>query len=55
MPGKAVLYLRVSTGQQVDRGSSLPSQESACREYASRNGYEVLDVYVDEVPPRARG
>lgn len=48
MPGKAVLYLRVSTGQQVDRGSSLPSQESACREYASRNEYEVLDVYVDE-------
>lgn len=48
MPGKAVLYLRVSTGQQVDRGSSLPSQESACREYAERNGYEVVDVYVDE-------
>ncbi len=45
---KAAIYLRVSTGQQVDRGSSLPSQEAACREFAARSGYDVEDVYSDE-------
>ena len=44
----AVIYTRVSTGQQVERGSSLPSQEAACREFAARHGYDVLDVYQDE-------
>lgn len=44
----AALYLRVSTGQQVDRGSSLPSQEDACREYAERNGYSVANIFTDE-------
>lgn len=45
---KAVLYVRVSTKEQVDEGNSLSTQEKHCREYTSKNGYEVAEVYVEQ-------
>jgi site-specific DNA recombinase len=42
----AVIYCRVSSKEQVE-GTSLESQEQACREYASRNRLEVAQVFVD--------
>ncbi|MBF0571703.1 MAG: recombinase family protein [Candidatus Omnitrophica bacterium] len=42
---KAIIYCRVSTKDQADMGYSLPAQESACREYALRKGYEVVEVF----------
>ena len=43
---KAVIYCRVSSKEQVD-GTSLESQEIACREYATRNRIEVAQVFVE--------
>lgn len=37
---QAVIYVRVSTEDQV-HGTSLDSQVKACREYASKLGYQL--------------
>jgi len=42
-PGRAVLYARVSTEEQVKNGYSLAQQMEALRGYAAREGYEVLE------------
>lgn len=42
----AVIYCRVSSKEQVD-GTSLESQELACREYAARNSLAVARVFVE--------
>src|SRR5580658_10402553 len=42
----AVIYCRVSSREQVD-GTSLESQELACKDYARRNQLEVTRVFVD--------
>ena len=46
---KAVIYTRVSSLEQVESGNSLVTQERACREFASKNGYDVSDdgVFVE--------
>src|SRR3954464_526418 len=46
-PKRAVLYVRVSTEEQARIGYSLAQQMEALREYAAREGYEVLDEVVD--------
>lgn len=43
----AVIYCRVSTKEQV-ANMSLPTQLKACREYCRRQGYEVLEAFVEE-------
>jgi site-specific DNA recombinase len=45
---KVVLYCRVSTKEQVDEGNSLGTQERMCNEYAHKNGYEVVRVFVEQ-------
>ncbi len=42
----AVIYARYSTDNQNE--SSIEAQIRACREYAAKNGYEILRQYVDE-------
>ena len=42
----AVIYCRVSSKEQV-QGTSLESQELACREYAARNRIDVRKVFVE--------
>lgn len=42
----AVIYARVSSKEQVD-GTSLESQQIACREYAARNHLNVVRVFVE--------
>lgn len=44
---RAVLYLRVSTEEQVDN-FSLKTQEDICRKEAEKRGYEVIDVFREE-------
>ena len=44
---KAVVYVRVSSASQVE-GTSLETQEERCREYAEREGYEVVKVFREE-------
>jgi site-specific DNA recombinase len=46
-PKRAILYARVSTHEQARSGYSLAQQLEALREYASREGYEVLEEVTD--------
>lgn len=39
---RAIIYARVSTDDQADRGYSLPSQIEQCRQYAERLGAEII-------------
>src|SRR3712207_7015460 len=42
-----ILYARVSTDEQARSGYSLAQQMEALREYAAREGYEVLEEVSD--------
>jgi DNA invertase Pin-like site-specific DNA recombinase len=44
----AVLYIRVSTDEQVRQGVSLGAQEERLRAYCTMRGLEVVDVIRDE-------
>jgi Resolvase, N terminal domain len=44
---RAILYARVSTDEQARSGYSLAQQIEALREYAAREGYEVLEGVED--------
>ncbi len=44
---QAILYARVSTDEQAKSGYSLAQQMEALREYAAREGYEVLEEVMD--------
>jgi site-specific DNA recombinase len=46
-PKRAILYARVSTDEQARSGYSLSQQLEALREYAAREGYEILDEVTD--------
>ena len=45
---RAVIYARVSTDEQAEKGYSLPSQMNHCREYAYRNNLEVVAECADD-------
>ena len=42
---RAVLYARVSTDDQKDKGYSLPSQFEAMRRYATQEGFEIVGEF----------
>lgn len=44
---RAVLYIRVSTGKQVEHGHSLDAQRERLMAYADRHVLQVVDVIVD--------
>lgn len=44
---RAVIYARVSTGEQAEHGTSLAGQLDACRSKASAIGAEVVGAYED--------
>jgi site-specific DNA recombinase len=46
-PKRAVLYARVSTDEQARSGYSLAQRLEALRDYAAREGYEVLEEVAD--------
>jgi site-specific DNA recombinase len=46
-PMRAILYARVSTDEQARSGYSLAQQIEALRDYAAREGYEILEEVVD--------
>jgi site-specific DNA recombinase len=43
-----VLYCRVSTKEQVDEGNSLSTQEKNCKDYATKNGYEIAEIFTEQ-------
>ena len=44
----AVIYCRVSTKEQVEEGNSLVSQQKLCSEYAFKNGFTLLKIFIEE-------
>ena len=46
-PKNDVVYIRVSTGQQV-AGFSLDNQEIFCREFSQKDGHNVLQLFREE-------
>ena len=44
---RAILYTRVSTDEQARTGYYLAQQLEALRDYAAREGYEVLEEVAD--------
>ena len=44
---KAIIYTRVSTKEQVE-GYSLTYQQSLCREYAEKQGWEVIEMFEEQ-------
>ena len=53
-PKRAILYARVSTDEQARSGYSLAQQIEALRDYAAREGYEVLKEVQDPGQSGAR-
>jgi site-specific DNA recombinase len=43
----AAIYVRVSTDRQDQEGTSLETQEAACRAYAAEHGWTVVGVWRD--------
>ena len=44
---RAVIYVRVSTGRQV-QGTSLETQERDCRAYGERMGWQITRIFREE-------
>ncbi len=44
----AVIYVRVSTKEQVDEGNSLVTQQKLCNEYALKNDYEISETFIEQ-------
>ncbi len=45
---RAIGYYRVSTKEQVEEGNSLSTQEKLCRGWASKNGYEIVEQFIEQ-------
>jgi site-specific DNA recombinase len=45
-PRRTIIYARVSTHEQARSGYSLAHQLEALREYAAREGYQVIEECV---------
>lgn len=45
---RAIIYARVSTDEQADKGYSLPTQVEACRKYADRLGFAVVAEFSED-------
>jgi DNA invertase Pin-like site-specific DNA recombinase len=45
---RAVGYYRVSTKEQVEEGNSLSTQEKLCKEWVRKNGYEIIEQFIEQ-------
>ena len=43
-----MIYVRVSTKEQVEEGNSLSTQEKICRDYALKNDFEVAEIFIEQ-------
>ncbi|MBI5879940.1 MAG: recombinase family protein [Chloroflexi bacterium] len=48
MSKRAILYTRVSTDEQAEKGYSLPTQLAACQKYAEAQGFTVAATFADD-------
>ena len=47
MSKRAVIYTRVSTDEQAEKGYSLPHQLNECRRYCQNNGFVIAQEFLD--------
>jgi site-specific DNA recombinase len=45
---RAILYIRVSTDEQADKGYSLAHQQERLEKYCALQGYEIITLYNDD-------
>ena len=45
---QAILYVRVSTDEQADKGFSLRDQEQKLKNYCKLNNYEIIGIYKED-------
>ena len=45
---RTIIYKRVSTDDQADRGFSLQHQETVLKQFCSINNYPIVDVYTED-------
>lgn len=45
---RAVIYVRVSTKEQVDEGNSLSTQQKICNDYALKHDYDVAATFIEQ-------
>ncbi len=45
---KAILYLRVSTDEQADKGYSIKYQEERLLKFCEMQGYEVVEIFKED-------
>src|SRR5437868_921139 len=48
MKKRAILYVRVSTAEQAEKGNSLKHQEEMLKRYCQLKGIEVDSLYVED-------
>lgn len=48
METNVVLYIRVSTDEQRDKGFSLPAQESKLRDFCKKKNWNILEIFSDD-------
>lgn len=44
---RAIIYTRVSTGEQGESGLGLDAQSAVCRDYCNRNSIQIVDTTVE--------
>src|SRR5258708_38251665 len=52
---QAVIYTRVSSREQEQEGFSLGAQSKLLREYAERNGFQIVNSFEDVETAKATG
>lgn len=52
---KALLYARVSSKEQEKEGFSIPAQCKLLRDYAARNGFRIVEEYIDVETAKSTG
>ena len=45
---KAIVYIRVSTNEQADKGYSLGNQKKKCQAYCISQDYQIVETIVDD-------
>ena len=52
---QAIIYARVSSREQEQEGYSIPAQLKLLRDYASKNGFEIVREFIDIETAKAAG
>lgn len=52
---QCVLYARLSTKEQEEGGYSIPAQEALLRDYIAKQGFDLVDTYVESKSARKSG